>query len=120
MYYCNKCGYNGPNGPRHPNCNYFAWNSKGGADLTVQEIANIVAQFLPIGYTLSVRIEHGSAWAEVADACGAHIPLPDFADKSLCQQINDGLCCAVRMACMKTPNVVTLAVAKGQDDGQSS
>lgn len=60
--------------------------------LTLQEIANTVAQFLPVGYTLSLRIERGSARVEVTDPREVPVPLPDTADKSLYQQINDGLC----------------------------
>lgn len=102
MYYCNKCGHYGEDGPGHCKrapmltpleaCHYDAVKVKDGAALTVQEIANTVAQFLPLGYTLSLRIERGSAWVEVTDAREVPVPLPDAADKSLYQQINDGLC----------------------------
>ena len=91
MYMCNKCGHNGPHGPRHPNCNYDAVKCKDGAALTVEEIANTVALLLPVGYTLSLRIERGSAWVEVTDDHQFPVTLPDAADKNLYQQINDGL-----------------------------
>ena len=73
-------------------CNYDAVKVKAGDALTLQEIANTVAQFLPLGHTLSLRIERGSAWVEVTDQREVPVPLPDAADKSLYQQINDGLC----------------------------
>jgi len=73
-------------------CGYDAVESKPGDALTVQEIANTVARFLPPGYTLSLRIEHGAAWVEVTNEHSFPVPLPDAADKSLYQQINDGLC----------------------------
>jgi hypothetical protein len=73
-------------------CDYDAVEVKDGAALTVQEIANTVAQLLPLGYTLSLRIEQGAAWVELTDPREVPVPLPDAADKNLYQQINDGLC----------------------------
>ena len=102
MYYCNKCGHMGEEGPGHCKraargtplvaCNYEAVNVKAGEELSVAEVANTVAQFLPRGYTLSLRIERGAAWVEVTDQQEVPEPLPGAGDKSLYQQINDGLC----------------------------
>ena len=96
MYYCNKCGYCGDAEPTHLRrdaeaCNYHAAKGRDGDALTLQEIANAVATHIPIGYTLSLHVERGSAWLELTDPREVPVPLPDAADKSLYQQINDGL-----------------------------
>lgn len=62
--------------------------------LFVRAQANKVAEHLPLGYTLSLRIERGSAWVELASPRESPIPLPDAADKTLVQQVNDALCIA--------------------------
>ncbi len=97
MYYCNKCGYAGDTGPEHRRrndepCGYLAANGKDGDELSVADVANVVARFIPVGYTLSLHIERGAAWVELMDDEGDQVSLPDAADKSLYQQINDGLC----------------------------
>lgn len=97
MYYCNKCGYAGDAGPTHARrdgepCNYHAASGPDGDALSVHDVANTVAKFIQIGYTLTLHIERGSAWVELTGPREAPVPLPDAADKSLYQQINDGLC----------------------------
>lgn len=99
MYYCNKCGYGGEDGPGHKRrngteCAYLACEAPGGEAASVKDVANTVAQFLPLGYTLSLRVERDEAWVEVTDPREVPVPLPDAADKSLYQQINDALCVA--------------------------
>jgi len=96
MYYCNKCGYAGDTGPSHKRrddepCQYHAANGPDGEALTVHDVANVVARFIPNGYTISLHIERGAAWVELADPDGEQVTLPDAADKSLYRQINDGL-----------------------------
>ena len=104
MYYCNKCGHAGE-GPWHHRrskigavpvaCNYAAVKVKDGAALSVQEIANTVAQFLPDGYEIRLCLERGAAHVELWAGCGdIDVLLPDATDKSLYQQINDALCVA--------------------------
>ena len=57
-------------------------------------LANVVASKLPLGYTLSIRIERGSAWVELTDPLERQQRLPDAADKTIDQQVNDALCVA--------------------------
>jgi hypothetical protein len=96
MYYCNKCGYCGDAGPGHKRhdgeqCHYHAVSGPDGDSLSVADVVNTVARFIPDGYTLSLHIERGAAWVKLENDEGDDVPLPDAADKSLYQQINDGL-----------------------------
>ena len=96
MYYCNKCGYGGSNGPSHHRrdgepCSYQAIQGPDGEAMSVHDVANVVARFIPSGYTLSLHVERGAAWVSLEDPEGEQVALPDAADKSLYRQINEGL-----------------------------
>lgn len=56
----------------------------------LQELVNKISQHMPVGYELSLHIEHGSAWVEL-HTDHTSIDLPDSADKTLVEQLNDAL-----------------------------
>lgn len=60
---------------------------------TLKEIAEKVCKNVPHGFIISLCMENGCAWVEL-DKLGRHIPLPDSADKTLVEQLNDALCVA--------------------------
>ena len=60
---------------------------------TVQEIAEKVCKNVPHDYIISLCMENGAAWVEL-EKLGRHIRLPDSADKTLVEQLNDALCVA--------------------------
>ena len=60
----------------------------------VLALANRVCQHLPKGWELRLCMESGAAWVSLIDEDGDEIELPDSADKSLAQQVNDALCVA--------------------------
>lgn len=106
MYYCNKCQYIGDTGPAHNlpekldgadvECAYLAVKLPSPEQLTLDQVANAVANFLPPGFEARVCIERGAGWIELLDdnQCD-RVRLPDAADKSLAQQLNDALCIAL-------------------------
>jgi len=57
-------------------------------------MANRVCQHLPDGWELRLCMENGSVWVSLIDEDGDEMELPDSADKSLEQQVNDALCVA--------------------------
>lgn len=63
----------------------------------LSDIANRVSRHLPEGWVLSLNIENGSAWVSLENTnkqYGRFPMLPDAADKTLLEQINDALCVA--------------------------
>jgi hypothetical protein len=60
----------------------------------VLAMANRVCQHLPDGWELRLCMDHGAAWVELSDMNGDEWVLPDAADKTLEQQVNDALCVA--------------------------
>ena len=60
---------------------------------TLQEIAEKVCKNVPHDFIISLCMENGCARVEL-DKLGRHIPLPDSADKTLVEQLNDALCVA--------------------------
>ena len=58
----------------------------------VLELANHVCRHLPDGWELRLCMEKGAAWVTLHNPDGDTIELPDAADKSLEQQVNDALC----------------------------
>ena len=67
--------------------------SPGPGCSTLQEIAEKVCKNVPHNFVISLCMENGCAWVEL-DKLGRHIPLPDSADKTLVEQLNDALCVA--------------------------
>jgi len=57
-------------------------------------VANKVCKELPQGCILSLCMENGAAWVDLAN-CGYHVELPDSADRNLYEQIQDGLDAAI-------------------------
>jgi len=60
----------------------------------VLTLANNVCQQLPEGWQLNMCMERGAAWVQLSNPDGNDVILPDAADKSLEQQVNDALCVA--------------------------
>lgn len=57
----------------------------------LQEIANKTCRDVKPGYVISLRMENGAAWVELIGPSGHEITLPDAADKTIEQQINDAI-----------------------------
>lgn len=60
----------------------------------VLALANQVCRHLPEGWQLDLCMERGAAWVQLSNPDGDGVSLPDAADKSLEQQVNDALCVA--------------------------
>lgn len=60
----------------------------------VLALANQVCQHLPEGWQLDLCMERGAAWVQLSNPDGYGVSLPDAAEKSLEQQVNDALCVA--------------------------
>ena len=67
----------------------------------VQAMANRVCKHLPEGWQLDLCMERGAAWVQLSNPDGDGVSLPDAADKSLEEQINDAICAATGFV---TPN----------------
>lgn len=69
--------------------------SRGQAEgETLQEAANKVCGSAPEGWVISLGMENGSAWVEATTPDGDQVDLPDSADRSLAEQLDDALCVA--------------------------
>ena len=60
----------------------------------LQAIANRVCQHCPSGYVISLCMEDGAAWVQLDKGRAGFVGLPDAADKTLLEQLNDALCVA--------------------------
>jgi hypothetical protein len=58
------------------------------------DITERVCKNLPDGFEIQLCMENGSAWVALNDQDGRYRPLPDAADKTLIEQLNDALCVA--------------------------
>lgn len=56
--------------------------------------ANRVCKDIPDGFVITIAMKNGSAWVELINSNGAELTLPDAADKSIDEQVNDALCTA--------------------------
>ena len=111
MYYCNKCGHMGEDGPGHCKpthylghltaCDYDAALVPDADQMPLQEVANVMARHLPGGWEVSLCMERGAAWVTLHNPEGDAVSLPDAADKSLTHQLSDALVMAYGL----TPNV---------------
>lgn len=59
--------------------------------MTVDEVAEAIAEHIRPGYLLTLSIEHGAAVVSLLDEDDANVELPDTADKTLAEQLNDAL-----------------------------
>ena len=57
----------------------------------IQDLSNSVSGHLPDGHVVSLCIENGAAWVELFKAGVGAVPLPDSADKTILDQLNDAL-----------------------------
>lgn len=101
MYYCNKCGHFGDQGPAHCKpgaaqtaCDYHAALVPDADKMPLIDAANVLARHLPDGWEVALCMERGAAWVTLHNPNGVEIELPDSADKSLTHQLNDALCVA--------------------------
>jgi hypothetical protein len=60
----------------------------------LSDVANTVCKHIPEGCHIQLCMENGSAYVELFDQGGNPWKLPDSADKTLEEQINDALCVA--------------------------
>jgi len=60
----------------------------------MMDMVNKIASELPIGFTVHLCIENGSAYVHLFDARGVFV-LPDSADNTLEEQLNNALKCAL-------------------------
>lgn len=124
MYYCNKCGHMGEDGPGHCKpthylghltaCDYDAALVPDADQMPLQEVANVMARHLPDGWEVSLCMERGAAWVTLHNPEGDAVSLPDAADKSLTHQLSDALV----MACGLTPNGQAQAPEARRADGR--
>ncbi len=56
----------------------------------LSDLADDVCLYVPIGYEISLNFESDGICV-VLTKCGHHVELPDSADKSIAEQINDAL-----------------------------
>lgn len=62
--------------------------------MSVLALTNAVCKHLPEGWQIHICMENGSAYVDLYDPRGHDVDLPDQADKTLEQQVNDALCVA--------------------------
>jgi hypothetical protein len=60
----------------------------------IQTVANKVCGQVPEGWEVQLCMERGAAWVTLRNPDGDFEPLPDAADKSIEEQINDALAAA--------------------------
>jgi len=58
---------------------------------SLQSVAEKLCQHLPEGFEARLCMENGSAWVELSDDFGNGLALPESADKTLIQQLNDAI-----------------------------
>ena len=59
--------------------------------MTTHEIVEQVCKDLPVGYVMSLQMENGAAWIELHNDMGFRIDLPDSADRTIAEQLEDAL-----------------------------
>jgi hypothetical protein len=60
----------------------------------MEDIIEKVCKHIPEGYQIELCMESGSAWVDLVHPKGYYLELPDSADKSITEQLNDALCVA--------------------------
>ncbi|MDC8456905.1 hypothetical protein [Marinobacter sp. DS40M6] len=63
-------------------------------DNSLQEVAERVCEHIPENMMISLCMENGAAWVQLGQDKVGNLELPDSADKTLVQQINEALCVA--------------------------
>ena len=58
------------------------------------ELINKICKHIPKGYVISLHMENGAAWVTLVNANDDDITLPDSADMTIIEQLNDALCVA--------------------------
>ena len=61
---------------------------------SIEDVINKVCGHLPGGYEMQLNMESGSAWVSLVDGAGLYLKLPDQADMTIMEQLNDALCVA--------------------------
>lgn len=59
--------------------------------ITLEDMAHKTCRDVRPGYVVSLCMEKGAAWVELIGPSGHEITLPDAADKTIEQQINDAI-----------------------------
>ena len=58
------------------------------------ELINKICKQIPPGYEIKLHMENGAAWVTLVNANDDDITLPDSADMTIIEQLNDALCVA--------------------------
>lgn len=61
---------------------------------SIDVVANRVCKHIPGDCVISLCMENGAAWVELGKDRKGRVDLPDSADKTLIEQLNDALCVA--------------------------
>lgn len=62
--------------------------------ISIEKTAEAICKHIPKGWIISFNMEQGAAWVELLDHLNNPQELPDTADKSLTEQLNDAICVA--------------------------
>lgn len=60
----------------------------------LQDFLNLAARHIPDGYRILIGVENGAAWVNLQNDDEDYLALPDSADKSIVEQVNDALAVA--------------------------
>lgn len=60
----------------------------------MQNIIEKVCKHIPDGFEIQLCMERGAAYVTLSDGDGRYRELPDSADKTIIEQLNDALCTA--------------------------
>ena len=60
----------------------------------MENIINKICQQIPPGHVIKLHMENGAAWVSLVNANDDDITLPDSADMTIIEQLNDALCVA--------------------------
>ena len=63
-------------------------------DINLEEMVNAICKHIPHGYIVGLEMENGSAVVYLTDPGGEYVKLPDAADKTITEQLNDALLAA--------------------------
>ena len=60
-------------------------------EINLERMVDIICGHLPTGWTVALEMEKGSATVNAVDDFGNFATLPDTADKTIIEQLNDAL-----------------------------
>ena len=64
-------------------------------DINLEEMVNAICKHIPHGYIVGLEMENGSAVVYLlTEPYGDYVDLPDAADKTIIEQLNDALLAA--------------------------